>query len=114
MAASGSEHTLAPRWLADEFGIDLDKPTDRLLLGVGGRAVEAVFAEVDLHLYRDHDAGDYVQWRTEVGFLHPWDAEFYLILGQIGFYDEYTVTMNRRFLTVRVQPVEALSLQDLR
>ena len=48
-----------------------------------------MFAEVDLHLYRDHDADDYTRWRTEVGFLHTWDAEFYLILDQIGFYDEY-------------------------
>ncbi len=82
---SGSEPTLAPRWLADGMGIALDESTDRLLLGVGGLAVEAIFAEVGLHLYRDHDADDYVQSRAQVGFLERWDAEFYLILGQVGF-----------------------------
>jgi hypothetical protein len=47
-------------------------------------------------------------WRTDVGFLEPWDAEFYLILGQIGFYDQFTITMNRRLLTVKVSDVETI------
>ena len=68
---SGSEHTLAARWLADDLGIDLDQSDDRLLLGVGCRTVEAVFAEVELRLYRDHGSDDFVRWHTEVGFLQP-------------------------------------------
>ena len=106
---SGSEHNLAAHWLADDLGIDLDQSDDRLLLGVGGRAVEAIFAEVDVRLYREHDGNDFVSWRSEVGFLKPWDPEFYVILGQVGFYDQFTVTMNRRVLTVVVQGVEAIS-----
>ena len=102
---SGSEHTLAVRWLADDLGIDLDHSTDRLPLGIGGRSVEAVFAQVDLHLYREHHGDEYVLWRADVGFVQPWDAEFYLILGQTGFYDEFTVAMNRRLLTVLVQDI---------
>ena len=96
---SGSEHTLAAGWLAEDLGVDLDQSHDRLLLGIGGRSVEAVFADVELRLYRDHASDEYVAWRTEVGFLMPWDAEFFVILGQIGFYDQFTVTMNRRVLT---------------
>ena len=110
---SGSEHNLALRWLADELGLDLESSADRLVLGIGGRSVEAVFAEVDLHLYREHDGDDYVRWRADVGFLQPWDAEFYLILGQTGFYDAFTITMNRRLLTVLVHDSESL-LDDLR
>ena len=104
---SGSEHTLAARWLADDLGIDLAASSDRLMLGIGGRSVEAVFAEVELRLYRDHSSDDFVRWRGDVGFLTPWDAEFFVILGQSGFYDQFTVTMNRRVLTVLVQDVEA-------
>lgn len=111
---SGSEHNLAPRWLADDLGIDLDHRSDGLLLGIGGRSVEAVFAEVDLHLYREHHGDEYVRWRADVGFLQAWDAEFYLILGQTGFYDQFTITMNRRLLTVLVQDVEALPASALR
>jgi len=69
---SGSEHSLAARWLADDLGIDLDDSTDHLLLGVGGRTVDAVFVDVDLRLYRDHGSDDFVSWRTEVGFFEPW------------------------------------------
>ena len=105
---SGSEHTLAAGWLAEDLVVDLDQSHDRLLLGIGGRSVEAVFADVELRLYRDHASDEYVAWRTEVGFLMPWDAEFFVILGQIGFYDQFTVTMNRRVLTVPIQDVQAL------
>jgi Aspartyl protease len=103
---SGSEHTLAARWLADDLGIDLARSTDRLLLGVGGRTVEAVFVDVDLRLDRDDSGDDFVSWHTEVGFLEPWDAEFFVILGQTGFYDQFTITMNRRVLTIVVHDVE--------
>ena len=103
---SGSEHILAARWLADDLGIDLARSNDRLLLGVGGRTVEAVFADIEVRLYRDHSSDDFVSWYSEVGFLEPWDAEFFVILGQTGFYDQFTVTMNRRVLTVIVQDVE--------
>jgi hypothetical protein len=105
---SGSEHTLAARWLAEDLDLNLDESHDRLLLGIGGRSVVAVFAEIELRLYRDHGGDDYVCWRTEVGFLEPWDAEFFVILGQVGFYDQFTVTMNRRVRTVLVTDVETL------
>lgn len=104
---SGSEHTLAPRWLAEAFGVDLTGCDDRLLLGVGGQSVEAVFADVELRLEppTPHDVAD-IAWRTEVGFIDRWQAEFFLILGQIGFFDQFAVTMNRRLLTVVVAPVD--------
>jgi hypothetical protein len=75
---------------------------------IGGRSVEAIFVQVDLLLYREHRSDEHVMWRTDVGFLEPWDAEFYLILGQIGFYDQFTITMNRRLLTVKVSDVETI------
>ncbi len=105
---SGSEHTLAAGWLAEDLGLDLDQSRDRLLLGIRGRSVKAVFADVELRLYRDHGSDEYVAWWTEVGFVTPWDAEFFVILGQIGFYDQFTVTMNRRVLTVLIQDVQTL------
>ena len=107
---SGSEHTLAARWLADDLDIDLSRSQDRLRLGIGGRSVEATFVQVELRLYRDHGSDDHITWYTDVGFIEPWDAEFYLILGQIGFYDQFTVTMNRRLLSVVVSDAEHLTL----
>ena len=90
------------------IGIDNDS-TDRLTLGIGGGVVEAQFAFVTLRLHRDHAAnGDLVEWSTEVGFIEPWDAEFYVILGQIGFFDNFTVSMSRTALTVHVERPDAL------
>jgi hypothetical protein len=105
---SGSEHTLAAHWWADELGVDLSASTDRMQLGIGGRAVEATFVQVELRLHQAHDGNDYIAWYADVGFLEPWDAQFYLILGQVGFFDQFTVTMNRRLLTVRVTDVGSL------
>jgi hypothetical protein len=105
---SGSEHCLAPSWLADEVGIDLSRSTDVLELGMGGRGVRAVFEPVELQLHRDEQSGDYITWRADVGFVEPWDAQFFFILGQTGFFDEFAVTMSRRLLTVLIEHPESL------
>ena len=105
---SGSEHTLAAHWLADDLGVDLKASQDRLRLGIGGRSVEATFAQIELRLYRDHGSDDFISWYSDVGFLEPWDAEFYVILGQVGFYDQFTGSMNRRLLTVKVSDPQTI------
>ena len=70
--------------------------------------MEATFVPVTLLLLRDQDGGDFVEWQTEVGFIEPWDAEFFVILGQIGFFDQFTVSMSRRSLKVHIEPEDAL------
>lgn len=105
---SGSEHTLASRELPDDTGLDLSEATKTLRLGIGGQSAEAVFETVEIRLYRDHHEDEFVSWFTEVGFLAPWNAEFFVILGQIGFFDEFTVSMNRRLLVVHIDEPEAL------
>ena len=59
---------------------------------------------------RRHDdaSNEYVTWRTDIGFVEPWDAQFYVILGQAGFFDEFAVTTSRRLLTVVVEDPEEL------
>jgi len=105
---SGSEHCLASSWLAHEIGIDLSQSSDVLELGIGGRTVTAAFEEVELQLHRDEDSDEFVTWRADVGFVKPWDAQFFVILGQTGFFDEFAVTMSRRLLTVIIEDPEAL------
>ena len=104
---SGSEHTLAAAWLLNDLAVDRGQ-ADRLTLGIGGRIVKALFIPVNLRLHREHGGGDFVEWHTEVGFIDPWDAEFFVILGQIGFFDEFTISMSRSSLTVHVEPGQAL------
>jgi hypothetical protein len=104
---SGSEHTLAARWLMEDFAINRTD-IDRLTLGIGGRVVEALFAPVTIRLHREHSGDEFVEWTTDVGFIEPWDAEFFVILGQIGFFDQFTVAMSRTSLTVHIEPDDAL------
>jgi hypothetical protein len=49
-----------------------------------------------------------LSWFTDVGFLDPWDAEFFVILGQIGLFDEFTVSMNRRLVAVHIDGPDVL------
>jgi len=105
---SGCEHCLAAAWLADEIGVDLTASTDTLELGIGGRTATATFAEVEIKLHRDDTSDEYVSWRADVGFIEPWDAQFFVILGQTGFFDEFAVTMSRRLLTVVIEDPQAL------
>ena len=106
---SGSEHTLASMQLAEDMGLDLSASTSRLKLGIGGRSAEAIFAPVQIRLYRDHSDEEFVSWSADIGFLTPWDAEFYVILGQVGFFDEFTVSMSRRLLATHIGPVDAMA-----
>lgn len=103
---SGCEHCLAASWLAHELGIDLRDATDTLELGIGGRTVTARFVEVEIQLHQDETSNEFVTWRAEVGFIEPWDAQFYIILGQTGFFDTFAVTMSRRLLTVVIEDPE--------
>jgi hypothetical protein len=102
---------LASTQLADDMGLDLGASTSRLKLGIGGRSAEAIFAPVQIRLYRDHSDEEFVTWTADIGFLTPWDAEFYVILGQVGFFDEFTVSMSRRLLATHIGPEDALADQ---
>ena len=104
---SGAEHTLAASWLADEIGIDIAATDDHLELGIGGQVVEAHFVEVTLLLRPSIGATDFIEWRTDVGFIPGWRPLFSIILGQIGFFDRFTVTMHRGAAALAVEAWEA-------
>jgi hypothetical protein len=64
---------------------------------------------VDIRLHHPRDPFDeFIEWRTEVGFLGrqpqvPWSV----LLGQVGFLDRFTVTMNRHAQALAIEPLEA-------
>jgi hypothetical protein len=48
-----------------------------------------------------------VEWRAEVGFFSQWtSAPWQVLLGQVGFFDQFTVTFSRRALQLAVEAVE--------
>ena len=104
---TGGQNALAAWWLAELAGIDLSRSTDTALIGIGGQTSEVNFAEVELRLYAP-DAGDeFVSWRCDVGFVPDWQAPFALVLGQVGFLDQFTVTFHRGAATMAIEEWDA-------
>ena len=48
----------------------------------------------------------YIEWEAEVGFFDEWRPTFAMILGQRGFFDQFTVTMSLFSLQTAVEPLE--------
>jgi len=99
---TGAENVLAAAWLADLAGLDLSRNTDTALIGIGGQTAEVTFAEVELRLYAPDVGESFVSWRCDVGFVPGWQAPFALVLGQVGFLDQFTVTSHRGAATLAV------------
>jgi Aspartyl protease len=105
---SGCSHVLAAPWLADAAGIDPKASGRELLLGIGGTSVKVEFADASLRLMAPGSAGDdvFVEWQAEVGFLKQWRPTWPMLVGQVGFFDQFTVTISRFALHTAVEPVE--------
>ena len=111
---SGGDYTLAAPHLALEASIDLRKGASTVVR-VGGapreisvvdatiRLCDPTFAAVDGGCERSNS----VEWQAEVGFFKRWDdPPFSLILGQVGFFDHFTVVVNRFAQALALEPLE--------
>jgi len=105
---SGCSHILAAPWLADAAGIDPKVSGRTLTLGIGGTSVKVEFADACLRLMAPGNGGDdtFVEWQAEVGFLQQWRPTWPMLVGQVGFFDQFTITMSRFALHTAVEPVE--------
>lgn len=81
--------------MADAAGVDLDDPIDVVRIGIGGQVTDVAFVEVEIGLHHPTEPEERVSWRTEVGFVPGWQAEFPVVLGQVGFVNRFTVTLSR-------------------
>jgi len=49
-----------------------------------------------------------VEWQAEVGFFNEWtSAPWQVLLGQVGFFDQFTVTFGRHALRLAIEDAEA-------
>lgn len=93
---SGSEHVLAAPWLAHAVGLDPERSHRKLELGIGGQTVQVRFWDLTLRLLSpEGDDDEFVEWQAEVGFPHDWRPTWPVIVGQVGFFDRFTVSMSR-------------------
>ena len=93
---SGSEHILAEPWLASDIQVDLRNAHHVRRLRIGGENPEVKFVDVRVRLlHPEGDDDDFIEWSTEVGFPERWRAPWPVLLGQHGFFDQFTISMHR-------------------
>jgi hypothetical protein len=103
---SGAERVLAAPGVARQIGVtpDTDHPTP---LKIGGETRLVHPADVTLRLAPEPGMPG-VEWQAEVGFFSEWtSAPWPVILGQVGFFDQFTITFSRHGLLLAVEDVES-------
>ena len=103
---SGSEPTLSGMGLARVIDAQPD-PDREMVLGVGGAWRKARFTEITLRLDAPEEPRQKsLEWEATVGFFTQWEPPWGLLLGQIGFFDHFTVTMNRISQALALEAVD--------
>jgi hypothetical protein len=75
-----------------------------LPLGMGGEQISAAPADVELRFGPgDVPEADWIQWPAEVGVVERWRAQWPVVLGQRGFFDQFSVTMSRHAQMLAVE-----------
>jgi hypothetical protein len=102
---SGAERVLAAPGVARQIGVtpDRDDPTP---LKIGGETRLVHPADVTLRLAPELGLPGW-EWRAEVGFFNEWtSAPWQVLLGQVGFFDQFTVTFSRTVLQLAIEGAE--------
>jgi hypothetical protein len=104
---SGADHVLAAPWVAQAAGCDLSgSPDVEIRIGGGIRVVR--FTSVELVLGPpDGTDEDLVVWEAQVGFFDAWEPAWPAVLGQVGFFDRFTVTMSRQAMLLSIEDWDA-------
>jgi hypothetical protein len=103
---SGAERVLAAPGVARQIGVtpDRDDPTP---LKIGGETRLVHPAVVTLRLAPEPGLPGW-EWQAEVGFFNEWtSAPWQVLLGQVGFFDQFTVTFSRSALQLAIEHGEA-------
>lgn len=93
---TGADAVLASNLLADQLQLDLKDHDGETAHAVGGRVVTARYRTVGLRLHpSDAEEGVYREWQAQVGFIEGWHSDGLILLGSVGFLDQFTVTASR-------------------
>jgi len=116
---SGCDHVVAAPWVAQDIGVTPDSSRE-IRVRIGGASRTVRFADVSLHLLPpeapltegNYDPADTHEWRAEVGFFTEWEAPpWSILLGQVGFFDQFTLTFNRESQALAVTAVDDFDRQ---
>jgi hypothetical protein len=105
---TGADAVLASNLLAGPLGIDLSDNEGENTHAVGGRVLTAQYKTIGLRLHPSDAAEDvYQEWRAPVGFVEGWHSDGLVLLGSVGFLDQFTVTASRFAQAVAVEDQNA-------
>jgi hypothetical protein len=104
---TGADSILASDYLAEQVGVDLDDHDGETTLGVGGHVVAVRYKTISLRLYPKGEDDRYREWQAPVGFIPNWHSYGFVLLGSIGFLDQFTVTASRFAQAVAVEDRDA-------
>jgi hypothetical protein len=101
---TGADAILASDLLTVELGIDLAENEGEAIHAVGGKVLETRYKTIDLRLHTsDAEEDVYIQWQAQVGFVKGWHSDGLVLLGSIGFLDQFTVNASRFAQAVAVE-----------
>jgi hypothetical protein len=111
LVASGADLTLVSNLLAEQLGIGLEDYEGEGAHRFGIGVVKARYKTIDLRLHapdaeqdpnaeQDPDAaedaveGGYREWRSRIGFVEDWPSNGFVVLGNVGFFDQFEVAIS--------------------
>ncbi|MGA2165939.1 MAG: hypothetical protein ABSH36_15945 [Solirubrobacteraceae bacterium] len=101
---TGADAILASDLLTESLGIDLSDNEGEADHVVGGRVLTARYKTIGLRLHpSDAEEGGYRQWHAQVGFVQDWHSDGFVLLGSVGFLDQFTATASRFAQAVAVE-----------
>jgi hypothetical protein len=105
---TGADAILASDLLAEELGIDLEDNEGETSHGVGGKYHKAQYKTISLRLHAgDAEVSEYREWQAQVGFVEDWHSYSFVLLGSVGFLDQFTVSASRFAQAVAVEDRDA-------
>lgn len=111
---SGCDHVVAAPWVAQDIGVEPDA-NRQIRVRIGGAPRTVRFADVSIRLLPpetptaegSHDPRQTHEWQAEVGFFTEWQAPpWNVVLGQVGFFDQFTLTFSREARAVAVTALD--------
>jgi hypothetical protein len=126
LVASGADMTLVSDVLAEQLGIGLEDYEGEGVHRFGVDVVRARYKTIDLRLHspdaeQDPNAGQgpdaaedgyrqwrqWRQWRSKIGFVEDWHSNGLVVLGGVGFFDQFRVVIGGSSQAVAIEDPDA-------